>query len=289
MNRKCTKCQHVFEVSSEVSIQFCPYCGEKIEQDCPASPGNAIQADKCICPVCSSEIQPTDEKIMCPDCKMSYHKDCWNDNNGCATYGCKSAGCLNPPPMKIDVTDFSNDSDQKSIAASSPMQESESIECPFCHTKLAEGTQMCWSCGKDISNIGNFIETNGFNFSRLNKLSNALKFFGILSLVLGIIVKGIDIMSETNDELINNPICIILFLLVLIASFVTNIVWIILWKSMKKSIASVITLGFILFALFFAGYTLGYLFLFATTSQVDTIIKNKGRVQITFWGVKPIE
>lgn len=41
--------------------------------------------------LCCTPIQPEDDKIICPDGKMAYHKDCWDDNKGCATYGCNSA------------------------------------------------------------------------------------------------------------------------------------------------------------------------------------------------------
>ena len=280
MNYHCSKCQ--FTVETEDEIRFCPNCG-----------GNLISgtketgpAPKPVCPVCSTEIADGEITITCPDCQMVYHEECWKENNGCATYGCKSAGCLNPPPLKVDVKETAN---IPYAQPASSLNATSGIQCPYCHASITPGATVCWSCGKDISGIGRFAETNGFNFAKLSKLSKALKFIGIFTLVINLIAKVIDSMSKADNEQINNPICVIIILVAFIAPFITNIIWLILWKAMKKSTASVITLAIILFGLLFAGWILGYIFLFATTSQVDTIIKNNGRVKITFWGVEPIK
>lgn len=89
-----------------------------------------------ICPICSTIILEDEDKIECPDCKIIYHKDCWIENNGCATYGCVSAGCLKPEPLKINITEIET--------------EDHDIECPYCHTKLASGCIVCWACNKEI-------------------------------------------------------------------------------------------------------------------------------------------
>ena len=89
-----------------------------------------------ICPICSTVIFDYEEKIECPNCKIVYHKDCWIDNDGCATYGCKSTGCLKPEPLKIYISETES--------------ENQDIECPYCHTKLVSGCTVCWSCNKEI-------------------------------------------------------------------------------------------------------------------------------------------
>ncbi len=135
MSLKCNNCQQIIEVPPETPIYFCPYCGEKIIFEHSLNSENDNNLEKNVCPVCSTEIEPTDEKVICPDCKIVYHKDCWDENNGCATYGCKSTGCLKPPPMKIDI----------------PQTKQENIICPYCHTNLPYGCEICWSCNKKIS------------------------------------------------------------------------------------------------------------------------------------------
>ena len=147
MNWKCQQCQCSFEVPHGTTVHFCPQCGAKSENQLQAQHLHEknIKPETTNCPVCCTEIQPDDEKIVCPDCKMTYHKDCWNDNNGCATYGCHSAGCLNPPPFKVNVT-VGNDS-ATHTAYSTP---TPGAICPKCHTQLAAGTTFCWSCGNEF-------------------------------------------------------------------------------------------------------------------------------------------
>ena len=135
MNWQCPYCHVSLELSKDTEIAFCPSCGvlvEEVKSNPAESPTD--QEEKSICPVCCSPILPEEEKLVCPDCQMAYHKECWNDNNGCATYGCRSAGCLNPPPLKVDV----NGADSSG---------SEKLFCPHCGVSLTAGTAFCWSCG----------------------------------------------------------------------------------------------------------------------------------------------
>jgi uncharacterized Zn finger protein (UPF0148 family) len=54
------------------------------------------------CPVCGTLIENNDAKIVCPSCKATFHAECWQDNKGCSTYGCKQVNALNPP-MKVEI------------------------------------------------------------------------------------------------------------------------------------------------------------------------------------------
>ena len=54
------------------------------------------------CPVCNSPITISDEIIICPSCSIKYHRDCWNENFGCATFGCDRVDHLKPPPLRLD-------------------------------------------------------------------------------------------------------------------------------------------------------------------------------------------
>lgn len=104
------------------------------------------------CPVCCSPIEPNSDTVTCPNCKMVYHKECWDDNNGCATYGCSSAGCLKPPPMKIDLADTSFNSGARGSSGAN--------QCPYCKTPLESGATFCWSCGKEVSGIIGGVDAN---------------------------------------------------------------------------------------------------------------------------------
>lgn len=119
---------------------------ETAQADLEQSQENTAAAD-CVCPVCCTRLSESDGTVVCPDCKMVYHQDCWADNNGCATYGCPSSGCLAPPPLAIHQDEAEVTSTQSALTANSD----STIKCPYCGTGLADGNQICWNCGKDIS------------------------------------------------------------------------------------------------------------------------------------------
>lgn len=56
-----------------------------------------------ICPYCGVAVGGVEEALACPACSIVFHKECWFQNMGCATYGCKHVGCLKPAPEKINV------------------------------------------------------------------------------------------------------------------------------------------------------------------------------------------
>ncbi len=62
------------------------------EQPQPDTPEQAVAnstGPRGTCPVCQCEIAHEDEYGDCPACSTSYHVECWEDNGGCAVYGCE--------------------------------------------------------------------------------------------------------------------------------------------------------------------------------------------------------
>ena len=43
-----------------------------------------------ICPFCQTEIAPAAERVVCSSCRIPHHRECWQENGGCTTYGCSS-------------------------------------------------------------------------------------------------------------------------------------------------------------------------------------------------------
>ena len=41
-----------------------------------------------ICPFCKTPFTEADTIKVCPACGIPHHEGCWNENNGCAVYGC---------------------------------------------------------------------------------------------------------------------------------------------------------------------------------------------------------
>lgn len=51
-------------------------------------PLDKVKISKNICTFCQTPIKNEDEEYFCTSCNSPYHKDCWEENKGCAVYGC---------------------------------------------------------------------------------------------------------------------------------------------------------------------------------------------------------
>ena len=48
------------------------------------------------CAICQSSIYPSEETHPCPKCGLVFHAECWQENFGCASYGCDQVSVLAP-------------------------------------------------------------------------------------------------------------------------------------------------------------------------------------------------
>lgn len=72
----CPKCN----TKNTKTAKFCIECGEKFNV--------AKRSTGKICPYCHSVIKPSSDVVVCEKCGTSHHKECWDENQGCAIYGC---------------------------------------------------------------------------------------------------------------------------------------------------------------------------------------------------------
>ena len=158
MNWVCHKCSYSIEITKLSQIVFCPNCGAKCDDELQSSDNTVtiptpMKKDEpqltspAVCPVCCCEITAEDESITCIDCKTRYHEDCWNDNKGCATYGCKSA-------KNIEIHNQQHNVQQL-------------IPCPWCHTLLSPETVICSSCGKRIDQT--YTPANNLSWNKISE------------------------------------------------------------------------------------------------------------------------
>ena len=78
----CPKCKAKLGVDADIVGNVeCPSCAEIIDV-------TALRTSTC--PICGCAFEETDEIRICPDCKVPHHDECWSENKGCSTYGCKS-------------------------------------------------------------------------------------------------------------------------------------------------------------------------------------------------------
>jgi len=61
------------------------------------------------CSICQSQVQLGEEVHVCNHCELPFHLACWEENNGCGTYGCEAAAASGP---KQPYADFSVSSSQ---------------------------------------------------------------------------------------------------------------------------------------------------------------------------------
>jgi hypothetical protein len=48
------------------------------------------------CGVCQFPIDADEERTRCPHCALPFHAECWEENYGCAAYGCPQVNALKP-------------------------------------------------------------------------------------------------------------------------------------------------------------------------------------------------
>ncbi|NLN75492.1 MAG: hypothetical protein GX139_04220 [Armatimonadetes bacterium] len=48
------------------------------------------------CPFCQTPIKPNEPVHICDQCNIPHHQDCWRENGGCTTFGCRGANAARP-------------------------------------------------------------------------------------------------------------------------------------------------------------------------------------------------
>lgn len=107
------------------------------------------------CPYCQSKIKQGADFIVCPNCGTPHHKECWNENLGCTTYGCfqnpltekKFELDTSLPPDSENVGDLTVDSIRNSMRQS---PEIKTISCPNCKSEIEETSVYCKFCGFNL-------------------------------------------------------------------------------------------------------------------------------------------
>ncbi|MFC2173726.1 RING finger protein [Acidobacteriota bacterium] len=97
--------------------------------------GAGGQADSHFCAICQSDILTNEFPVRCPDCNAIYHKECWEQNQGCAVYGCSQV----PSTEHLETIE---------IPASYWGQEYK--KCPVCGAQIKAAALRCRLCGSEF-------------------------------------------------------------------------------------------------------------------------------------------
>jgi hypothetical protein len=85
-----------------------------------------------LCSICQSAIASEEAKMACPDCHTEYHVDCWNENHGCAVYGC----------AQVPATEG-----RSTLEIPTAYWGQENKACPVCQKEILAAAVRCRHCG----------------------------------------------------------------------------------------------------------------------------------------------
>ncbi|MBI5404029.1 MAG: DUF4440 domain-containing protein [Ignavibacteriae bacterium] len=99
------------------------------------------------CPYCQTNIKEAADKVICPDCHTPHHRECWEENRGCTTYGCSGNPQTKTKP--VDIGNRTVGSIERMLVQE--MHSAEMTDCPNCKKQIEKTSQFCKYCGTDIN------------------------------------------------------------------------------------------------------------------------------------------
>lgn len=101
------------------------------------------------CPYCQSKIKTGADFIVCSHCGTPHHKECWNENLGCTTYGCISNPLteVRPDVISTDVGALTPSSIRETLRTN---ESRRLIECPNCKSQIEQSSDYCSFCGFNV-------------------------------------------------------------------------------------------------------------------------------------------
>lgn len=103
-----------------------------------------------ICPYCKTEFRPGDDIIVCSECDMPHHKDCWVENQGCTTFGC--LGTIKAADNTASSVTATQMNYEDSRNTSAPVN-SGVVFCTQCGTQNANTSSFCSHCGNRLAAV----------------------------------------------------------------------------------------------------------------------------------------
>lgn len=98
-----------------------------------------------ICPYCKTSFKPDDEIVICSECGMPHHKDCWIENQRCTTFGCQGT-IQSPDDTSKKITDLELNFREK-------QDVEETVFCAACGAQNAPVSSFCSRCGNRLTSV----------------------------------------------------------------------------------------------------------------------------------------
>lgn len=116
-------------------------------------------SEKKTCPYCQSLIKSENDTIYCNFCGTPHHKECWKENSGCTTYGCRNS---NITERKTDEqtgeeTDIGNrtiDEIENLLNKNDNEPDAAMLICFNCKNSVDENSIYCKYCGVKLDDKG---------------------------------------------------------------------------------------------------------------------------------------
>ena len=112
------------------------------------------------CSICGSGILNGESIVLCPECKLPYHYDCWKEMGGCGSYGCAAAPDIKKADYAPSDTYVEGWTSEKKCPECGSMILSNAIICRVCHSEFPTEKPMTreeWQNriydGKELTNV----------------------------------------------------------------------------------------------------------------------------------------
>ncbi len=99
-----------------------------------SSSGHSGAAGK-ICPYCRTTIEANAPAVVCPQCGIPHHEDCWRENGRCTTFGCQGRATSATFPTPGADLRYVND---RPCPVCGFLMRPYETSCPYCRTNLLD-------------------------------------------------------------------------------------------------------------------------------------------------------
>jgi hypothetical protein len=138
----CAECSGeptgVAELGAHPPATRCAKCGQQLVTadltivGAPPADSHDQSAPKGKCPYCLAGFRVGEEIASCPKCQACYHSECWQENGGCAVYGC----------CEVPATQG-----RSAIEVPFSYWGQENKPCPSCNQQILAAAKRCRHCG----------------------------------------------------------------------------------------------------------------------------------------------
>lgn len=114
------------------------------------------------CPYCQSNIKQESEIIYCNFCGTPHHKECWDENTGCTSYGCRNNPVTGKRPVLsgVEVGNRTVGEIEKILEVDKKTDSAEDIICSKCEKSIDKNSVYCKFCGVRLKDSENKIQTS---------------------------------------------------------------------------------------------------------------------------------